>query len=275
MATGEVVGGVITGTVVTRDGWPVEHAVVTVVDATGTQSGRAAVGHDGHFAVAGLGPGSYTVITAAVGHDPQAHTGMVNGAGPVDLGRLVLPRVGVTAPVQPGIWQIDPAHSTVAATAVHLGFAKVHGRFRTFAGTLTVADPLELSSVDVVIEAASIDTDNLDRDAHLRSADFLDVQAFPRIRYTGHRLTLLSPEIWQLDGRLILKSVTQPVSLNVNHLGTAAGPMDDLRAGFEASTQVDRDQFGMIWNQSLLAGVLTVGRTLRVTIDIEAVHQRT
>ncbi len=274
MATGEIVGGVITGTVVTRDGWPVEHAVVTVVDATGTQSGRTAVGHDGHFAVAGLGPGSYTVITAAVGHDPQARTGLVNGAGPVDLGRLVLARSGVTALPRPGSWQIDPAHSTVAATAVHLGFAKVHGRFRTFAGTLTVADPLELSSVDVIIEAASIDTDNVERDAHLRSPDFLDVRAFPQIRYTGHRLTVLSPDIWQLDGLLTLKSVTQPVRLNANYLGTAAGAVDDIRAGFEASTQLDRDQFGMIWNQSLLAGVFTVGRTLRVTIDIEAVWSR-
>jgi polyisoprenoid-binding protein YceI len=274
MATGELVGGVITGTVVTRDGWPVEHAVVTVVDATGTQSGRTAVGHDGHFAVAGLGPGSYTVITAAVGHDPQAHTGMVNGAGPVDLGRLVLPRAGITAPVRPGIWQIDPAHSTVAATAVHLGFAKVHGRFRTFAGTLTVADPLELSSVDVIIEAASIDTDNPDRDAHLRSPDFLDVAAFPQIRYTGHRLTVLSPDSWQLNGRLTLKSVTQPVRLDVKYLGTGAGLADDIRAGFEASTQLDREEFGMIWNQSLLAGVFTVGRTLRVTIDVEAVWSR-
>jgi hypothetical protein len=120
MATGEALGGVIIGAVVTRDGWPVEHAVVTVVDATGTQSGRTAVGHDGHFAVAGLNSGSYTVITAAVGRDPQARAGMVNGAGPVVLGRVVLPRAGVTALPRPGIWQIDPAHSTVAATAVHL-----------------------------------------------------------------------------------------------------------------------------------------------------------
>ncbi|MGH3764349.1 MAG: YceI family protein [Pseudonocardiaceae bacterium] len=270
MATGEG-GGVITGTVVTRDGWPVEHAIVTVVDATGTQSGRTVAGHDGHFAVAGLGPGSYTVITAAVGHDPQARTGQVNGAGPVDLGRLVLSRAGATALPRPGTWQIDPVHSTVAATAVHLGFAKVHGRFRRFAGTLTVADSLEHSSADVVIDAASIDTDNPDRDAHLRSPDFLDVQAYPQIRYTGHRLTVLRPDTWQLDGRLTLKSVTQPVTLDITYLGTAAGPADDIRAGFEASTQLDRDQFGMIWNQSLLAGVLAVGRTLRVTIDIEAV----
>lgn len=76
----------------------------------------------------------------------------------------------------------------MAATAVHLGFAKIHGRFRRFSGTLTVADPLEDSSVEVVIDAASIETDNPDRDAHLRSPDFLDVDRFPRILYTGLHL---------------------------------------------------------------------------------------
>lgn len=274
MATPDSGGGVLTGTVVSRDGWPVSHAVVTVIDVTGAQSARTTVRHDGQFTVVGLGPGAYTVITAATGHDPQARIGMVNGAGPVDLGRLVLAKVAATLLPAPGIWYIDPIHSTVAATAVHLGFAKIHGRFRRFSGTLTVADPLEDSSVNVVIDAASIDTDNPDRDAHLCSPDFLDVDSFPRILYTGHQLTALRPDSWQLEGRLTLKSVTQPVALNINYLGTGAGPLDDLRAGFHANTQLDRDQFGMIWNQSLLAGAFVVGRTLRITIDVEATYQQ-
>jgi polyisoprenoid-binding protein YceI len=274
MAAADGGGGVLTGIVVTGDGWPVPHAVVTVVDQAGTQSGRAAAGHDGRFAVGGLRPGTYTVITAAAGHAPQARTRLINGAGPVDLGRLVLSRVAGAVLPTPGTWRIDPIHSTVSATAVHIGFAKIHGRFKDFAGTLTVADPLEDSSVEVLIDAASIDTDNADRDAHLRSPDFLDVAAFPQIRYVGHRVSVLRPDTWQLDGELTMKTVTRPVALHVNYLGTGEGPFGDTRAGFHLTTQLDRDQFGIIWNQSLLAGVFAVGRTLRVTIDIEAIYQQ-
>jgi hypothetical protein len=86
MTNRKVGGGVLTGTVVTRDGWPIPHAVVTVIDSAGTQSARTTMRHDGYFTVAGLSPGVYTVITTAAGHDPQARTGLVNGAGSVDLG---------------------------------------------------------------------------------------------------------------------------------------------------------------------------------------------
>ncbi|MCA1674218.1 MAG: YceI family protein [Actinobacteria bacterium] len=274
MASSAADRSVLIGTVVTPDGWPVPHAVVTVVDQTGSQTGRSPVGHDGRFAVEGLQPGAYTVITTAAGHAPQARTRLINGTGPVDLGRLVLSRVGGTVLPIPGTWHIDPIHSTISATAVHIGFAKIHGRFREFAGTLTVAEPLEDSSIDVLIDAASIDTDNADRDAHLRSPDFLDVAVFPQIHYTGQGPTVLRPDSWQLAGELTMKNVTRPVPLQVNYLGTGDGPFGDTRAGFHVSTQLDRDQFGILWNQSLLAGVFAVGRTLRVTIDIEAVYQQ-
>ncbi|MGH3914806.1 MAG: YceI family protein [Pseudonocardiaceae bacterium] len=274
MASAEVGYAVLTGMVVTQDGWPVPHAVVTIIDGKGLQSGRSTVSQDGHFAVTGLAPGTYTVITAAAGHAPYARTRQVNAAGQVDLGRLVLGQAGGIVAPTPGIWNIDPTHSTVSATAVHLGFAKIHGRFQDFSGTLTVADPLEDSSVEVIIDAASIDTDNLDRDTHLCSPDFLDVATFPQIRYAGSGVTVLNPQTWVLDGELTMKSVTRPVPLHVNYLGTGDGPMGDVRTGFHVTAQLDRDQFGMIWNLSLLAGVFAVGRTLRITIDLEAVYQQ-
>jgi len=273
MASIDTGTGVLSGTVVTPDGWPVPHAVVTIVDATGAQSARSAVGPDGRFAAKGLRPGTYTVITAAAGHAPQARTRLLGGPGPVDLGRLVLTPVGGIRLPTPGTWQIDPIHSSVSATAMHLGFAKINGRFRDFAGTLTVTDPLENSSAEVLIEAASIDTDNADRDTHLRSPDFLDVAAFPHIRYTGRRPSVLRPDTWRLDGELTMKTVTRPVPLHISYLGTGDSPFGDVRAGFHATAQLDRDQFGMVWNLSLLAGAFAVGRTLSITIDIEAIHQ--
>lgn len=266
-------GGVLTGSVVTRDGWPVPHAVVTVVDAVGGQVGRSPVGGDGRFAVAGLRPGTYTVITAAAGHTPAVRTGVVNGQRTAELGRLVLaPAGGIQLPA-PGTWEIDSMHSSVAATAVHLGFSRIHGRFREFSGTVTVCDPLVESSVAVVLAAASIETGNAERDAHLRSSDFLDVAAFPEIRYVGRGLRVARPDAWVLEGRLTMKDTSRPVPLAVSYLGTGADGRGGIRAGFTASAQLDRDDFGMIWNQSLLAGVFAVGRTLRVQLDVEAVRQ--
>jgi polyisoprenoid-binding protein YceI len=196
---------------------------------------------------------------------------VINGTESVALGRLVLTQAGTTALPAPGCWYIDPIHSRISATAVHLGFAKIHGRFREFTGTINVARPLERSSVEVVIAAASIDTDNPDRDAHLRSADFLDVAAYPEIRYIGRGLTRLTDTDWTLAGQLSMKNLTRPVPLHVSYLGSGPDGWGGTRAGFSASTQLDRDHFGMIWNQSLLAGVFAVGRTLRITIDVEAV----
>ncbi len=274
MAATETRHGLLTGLVVTRDGWPIPHAVITVIDATGGQAGRSTVAPDGSFTVPGLPAGTYTVIAAAAGHTPQARTGVVTCTEPVELGRLVLTNAGGAALPTPGCWYVDPIHSRISATAVHLGFAKIHGRFREFTGTLQVAQPLEHSSVEVVIAAASIDTDNADRDTHLRSPDFLDVATFPEIRYTGRGLTVLRDNSWTLEGRLTMKDVTRPVPLQVSYLGVGQDPWGGTRAGFSAVTQLDRDHFGMIWNQSLLVGVFAVGRTLRIAIDAEAVHQQ-
>jgi polyisoprenoid-binding protein YceI len=274
VAVTETGHSMVNGVVVTGDGWPIPHAVVTVVDGSGGQAGRSIAGADGRFAVSRLDTGTYTLIVAAAGHTPQARTCMVNGTEPIALGPLVLAKAGAGALPAPGRWHLDPIHSRISATAIHLGFAKIHGRFREFSGTIHVAQPLERSSVEVVIAAASIDTDNPDRDAHLRSPDFLDVAAYPEIRYTSGGLTRLTDASWTLEGQLTMKNLTRAVPLQVNYLGSGPDGWGGTRAGFSATTQLDRDHYGMIWNQSVLAGVLAVGRTLRITIDIEAVDQQ-
>lgn len=179
--------GAVTGVLVTPDGWPVGGGVLTVVDDAGVQRGRAAARADGGFVVDGLGAGTYTVIVAAAGHEPAARTVTVTGAAPAALGLVELPRAGGRVLPAPGTWQIDPVHSSIRATAMHLGLTPVHGRLRRFGGRIQVADPLENSSVEVVIESGSIDTDDETRDAHLRSVDFLDAGDHPEIHFKSDR----------------------------------------------------------------------------------------
>lgn len=261
----------VTGHLVTPDGWPVAGGRVTVVDAAGAQRGRAVARADGGFVVDGLAPGGYTLIVAAAGHEPAARSVAV-GAGPAALGRLELTRAGGSVLPAPGSWQIDPVHSSVRATALHLGLTQVHGRLRRFAGQIQVADPLENSSVEVVIDSASVDTDDETRDAHLRSVDFLDAAEHPEIQFKSDGLTRLGPEHWRVEGVLTLRTVSAPVALDVTYHGTGPDLWGGTRAGFSARTEISRDDFAIAWNQSVIAGILAVGRTLRIEIDIQAVR---
>ena len=264
-------GSVLIGTVVTPDGWPVPHAVVTIVDDTGSQTGRSTVGHDGRFAVPGLPPGTYTVITAAAGHTPQARTRQVNGAGAVDLGRLVLVRVSGTVLPRAGTWHIDPIHSTISATAVHIGFAKIHGRFRKFAGTITIAEPLEQSSVEVLIDTASIDTDNADRDAHLRSNDFFDMEQFPEITFVSTAVERVDAENYRLSGDLTIKGVTRPVTIDFEYTGAAVDPFGNSRIGLEGKATVNRKDWGVNWNAVLEAGGVLVSEKVTLEFEVSAI----
>jgi hypothetical protein len=171
-------GGGLRARIRTKDGWAVPHAVLTVTDMTGQQMLREEASQDGLVATGALPPGTYTVIVTAVGYGPVAATAVVTASG-ADLGSLVLARAGGVELPPPGPWTIDPAHSTVSAVAQHLGLTSVHGRFTEFGGRIEVAENPLSSSVEAVIEAASIDTGNGMRDGHLRSEDFLDVEVHP------------------------------------------------------------------------------------------------
>jgi polyisoprenoid-binding protein YceI len=260
----------VTGRLVTPDGWPVTGATLTAVDATGVQRGRAASREDGGFVISELVHGHYTVIAAAAGHEPAARTVQVAGERST-MGVVELARVGGDVLPSPGTWTIDPHHSSIHATALHLGMSRVHGRLRRFGGRIQVADPLENSSVEVTIDPASVDSDDTDRDAHLRSPDFLDVDVHPEISYKSDGLVRLDARHWRVDGVLTLKGVSAPVVLDVQYRGTGPDLWGGTRAAFSATTVVSRDDFAISWNQSVLAGVLAIGRTLRIDIDIQAV----
>jgi polyisoprenoid-binding protein YceI len=260
----------VTGTVLGRDGEPLEAATVTLVDGTGRQLGRAAVDAAGRFTVPVSAPGTATVIVAAPGCVPVART-VVTGPAGADLGLVVLSRPGDSGTPRPGRWVIDPAHSTIEVTARHLALSTVHGRFRDFSGEIVVAEPLGGSRCEAVIDAASIDTANDQRDTHLRSADFLDVERFPEIRYTGTAVEPAGPGRWTVHGRLDLAGTARDVPLQLRYGGTRPDPWGGVRAGFTATARLDREDFRMNWNQAVELGLSLVGTHLLVELEIQAV----
>ncbi|MFD7695153.1 YceI family protein [Streptomyces sp. NPDC059805] len=265
----------LTARVRTRDGWAVPHAVVTVTDMTGAQVLRLEADPEGAVRDAEpLPPGAYTVIVTAVGYAPAAASALVTASGRAEVGTVTLARQGGTELPPPGPWTVDPAHSTVAAVAQHLGISSVHGRFTRFSGAVEIApDDVAKSRVEAVIEAASIDTGNDMRDGHLRSPDFLDVERYPEIVYRSTGVTAADgTDRWTVHGELEMRGVVRPVDLDLAYLGTGADPWGGTRAAFRATAELRRDDFAMNYNQVVQAGIAAIGTTLKVALDIQAVQ---
>lgn len=177
---------------------------------------------------------------------------------------------GVELPA-PGHWAIDSSHSSVEASVRHLGLSKVRGAFRAFTGAIEVAERPEDSSVQVSIEAGSVDTREPARDEHLRSPDFLDVAAFPTIDFRSTKVTG-SGRRWQVEGDLTLRGTTRPVTLDVTFEGVENDPWGGSRAAFSARTELDREAFGLTWNQVLESGGLLVGKRVRIDLEVEVIR---
>lgn len=171
-------------------------------------------------------------------------------------------------------WQIDSSHSSIQFTVRHLVVAKVRGQFSRWTGALEAhGSNFAQGSLDVVIDASSIDTGVADRDAHLRSADFFDVERYPEITFKSTAVTQTSDDRLRVDGALTIKGVTREVALDVEILGQAKDPWGNERAAFSATTSIDRREFGLTWNQVLEAGGVMVGDRIEIAIDVEAVRQ--
>jgi polyisoprenoid-binding protein YceI len=171
-------------------------------------------------------------------------------------------------------WQVDGAHSAVNLTVRHMVISKVRGRFTRWSAKLALdtAD-LARSSVDVEIEAASIDTGVADRDAHLRSPDFLDAQKYPSLRYRSRRVEALSKERLRVVGDLTLRDVTREVVLDVEYGGQGKDPWGNQRIGFTATASLSRKDFGLTWNQALETGGVLVADRVDVEIELQAIRQ--
>jgi len=170
----------------------------------------------------------------------------------------------------PGVYDLDQAHSSVEFIARHLMISKVRGRFGTFEGAVHVAEVPEESSVEVTIEASSVDTSQDQRDEHLRSADFLDVEHYPTLTFKSTSVALDGDD-WNVAGDLTVRGTTRPVVLAVEFDGANTTPWGTQAVGFSASTEIDREEFGLTYNQALEAGGVVVGKKVRIEINVEAV----
>src|SRR5690349_1946820 len=168
-------------------------------------------------------------------------------------------------------FSIDLSHSNVGFTVKHMVFTKTHGSFQKFEGEI-VFDPENpaASSVDVTIDAASIQTKDEKRDAHLRSADFFDVEKFPTLRFVS-KMVEKDGDDYRVTGDLTIHGVTREVVLAAEYSGSGKDPWGGLRAGFAAKTTISRKDFGLTWNAVLETGGLLVGDKIEIHLDVEAV----
>ena len=169
-------------------------------------------------------------------------------------------------------WSIDTGHSAIHFGVRHMMFTKTRGRFTRWTGELRL-DPTNLasSSVAVSIDAASIDTGDAQRDAHLRSADFLDVEKFPTLAFRSTGVEDRGEGKLRVEGELSIHGVTRPVVLETEFAGRVKDPWGNDRAGFTARTSIDRTEFGLRWNLPIETGGLVVGNKVEIELEVEAV----
>ena len=178
-------------------------------------------------------------------------------------------------------WQLDPAHTLVEFQGKHMMFTTVKGRFSEFSGTITVDEAApERSTVDVTINAASLDTHTEMRDNHLRSADFLDVEHYPTITFKGTRVELpkgkqIEPGVeFKVIGDLTIRGTTRETVLNATWNGEGVGPYGNRISAFSAATKFNRKDFGLTWNVALEAGGWLVGDEIKIELEVQANPQQ-
>ncbi|MGD8279506.1 MAG: YceI family protein, partial [Gemmatimonadota bacterium] len=171
------------------------------------------------------------------------------------------------------VWEIDAAHTEVGFSVRHMMITTVRGRFGGVSGRIELdAERPERSSVEVTIDAASISTGTPDRDTHLRSADFLDVETYPELTYRSRAVESTGEGAWRVTGDLTMHGVTREVVLEALQEGHARDPWGGRRASFSATTKIDRRDFGLTWNAAMETGGVLVGNEVRISLEVQAVQ---
>jgi polyisoprenoid-binding protein YceI len=171
-------------------------------------------------------------------------------------------------------WQIDSAHSHVEFSVRHMMISKVRGQFERFTGTIELDEAdVTRSTVDVQIEAASINTRDAQRDAHLRSADFLNAEQYPYLTFKSKRIEQIDSSRARIIGDLTIRDVTREVVLNTEYTGQSKSPWGTTSAGFNAETRINRKDWNLAWNVALETGGVLVGEDVTISIELELVRQ--
>jgi polyisoprenoid-binding protein YceI len=173
----------------------------------------------------------------------------------------------------PGDYEIDPVHTSISFVSRYAMLARVRGRFGGFSGMIRIDQQPERSGVEVEIDASSIDTNMPMRDDHLRSGDFLDLENHPTMVYRSTGLEITGERRFTLHGDLTIRGRTLPIDLQAEYDGTHVGLRGETRLGFNATGEIDREAYGMMWNQALETGGVLVGRTVKVELDIQAIRK--
>ena len=187
-------------------------------------------------------------------------------------------RLTTEAPPEVGkrtVWEIDAAHTLIEFTVKHMMFSRVKGRFTSVSGAITCvdeADPIK-SSVQAEIDAASVDTGDAQRDAHLRSDEFLDAEQFPKITFKSTRVERAGEDQLRVFGDLTIRDATREVTLETAFNGRGANPWGKEVAAFSAETAINRKDFGLTWNVALETGGILVGDKLDIMIEVQATKQ--
>jgi polyisoprenoid-binding protein YceI len=180
------------------------------------------------------------------------------------------PQTGEIAKLTPGTWTVDPSHTNVGFTVRHLMVSKVRGRFGAFTGVVTIAEnPLE-STVEATVDTTSITTNDEARDQHLRSADFFEVEKYPNMTLRSSGVERRGSD-FVLHADLTIRGITRQVELDLEFDGVENDPWGGIRAGFTASAEISRKDFGLEWNAALETGGVVVGDKVKILIEAELI----
>ena len=181
--------------------------------------------------------------------------------------------ITTTIPVPTGTWAADAAHSKVGFAVKHMGIATVRGEFTEFEGRLEIGEDLATSKAYGTVKVASVDTNEAQRDAHLRSPDFFDAEAHPEMTFESTRIEALDDESFRITGNLTLHGTTKEIVLHADVQGTDVDPWGNERVGLEITGQLSRGEYGMTFNQALGSGNMLVADKVKLALDVSAVKQ--